>query len=480
MRLPTRVANPGLAALIAGSGFASLERFATAVNHRGWEMHGIKTAYNHVTVKRWLAGSVCQHPDVVAAVLSDGWGIAIPIEVIWPDLRDGRPSEPAHLQPWAASRTLDEMGAFVRSDMLTRRETLTNAVKAASGPALLAPISRWLGIPPGRLPGKDDGVRRIGASDVEAIERSTRYFAATDAESGGMLSREAAVGQLKYAVDLAQHASYSDRVGNRLLAVVAELSGLVGWMCHDSGMPGPAQRYFTYGLQAARESTDSRAPLLVVSILADMAEHIRWQGRPNTALRLNDLAADQLPADRRRYNVLRAELAAHRAENGLCHFGPSCLPEVQNALNLAFDLYAQASDEDKATASTSWHRAIDVSEAELSVSAAVAYLTMASDDPTLAAEAEKHTLNQLATVPDDQGRSKVFGQIRLARIRFLTGEAEQACDDGDRAIEMADHTASSTISVRLRELLAGSEPYAGLPRVAEFRDRLRGVLAGPN
>jgi hypothetical protein len=32
------------------------------------------------------------------------------------------------------------------------------------------------------------------ASDVEAIERSTRYFAATDAEIGGALSREAAVG----------------------------------------------------------------------------------------------------------------------------------------------------------------------------------------------------------------------------------------------------------------------------------------------
>jgi hypothetical protein len=56
----------------------------------------------------------------------------------------------------------------------------------------------------------------------------------------GALSREAAVGQLKYAVELAHHASYSDAVGNRLLAAIAALSGLVGYLCHDSGMPPEA------------------------------------------------------------------------------------------------------------------------------------------------------------------------------------------------------------------------------------------------
>jgi len=86
---------------------------------------------------------------------------------------------------------------------LTRFETLAQAVRAVSGPALLASISGWLGAPPGRLEPRDHGTQRIGAGDVEAIERSTRYFAATDAEVGGVLSREAAVGQLKYAVDLA-------------------------------------------------------------------------------------------------------------------------------------------------------------------------------------------------------------------------------------------------------------------------------------
>jgi hypothetical protein len=477
MRLPVHVANPGLAALIAGSGFPSLERFAVAVNHRGWEMHGIKTSHDHVTVKRWLAGSVCQYPDVVAAVLSDAWGVEVPEAVIWPELRDGRPSAPAYLQPWAAARTLEELALFVRSDMLTRRESLTGAVKAVSGPALLAPIARWLGVPPGRLPGNDDGMRRLGLSDVEAIERSTRYFAATDAEVGGAFSREAAVGQLKYAVDLARHASYGERTGNQLLVAIAELSGLVGWLCHDSGMIGPAQRYFMYGLQAARESTAERAPLLVVSILADMAQQMRWLGRPSAALRLHDLAIGQLPDDRRRFNVLRAVLSAKRAENGLCYLGPSCLTEVQSALNLAFDLHARASQEDKATAGGLWHRVVDMSEAELSMSAAASYLTMARDDPKLAVEAERHTMGQLANISENQGRNKVFGRIRLARIRFLAGELEQACDDGNQALDEAERVITSAmIRIRLRELVADAEPYAELPGVRELRARVGAAL----
>ena len=126
--------------------------------------------------------------------------------------------------------------------MLTRRDTLNHAVKALAGPALVAPIAAWIDTPPGRLEPRDHGSQRIGVSDVEAIERSTRFFAATDAEIGGALSREAAVGQLKFAVDLARDATYNEAVGNRLLAVIAELSGLVGWLCHDSNMPGPVFR----------------------------------------------------------------------------------------------------------------------------------------------------------------------------------------------------------------------------------------------
>ncbi len=53
MRLPRRVANPALAELLQGGGFPSLERFAALVNQRGWDVHGVRLAYDHISVKRW-------------------------------------------------------------------------------------------------------------------------------------------------------------------------------------------------------------------------------------------------------------------------------------------------------------------------------------------------------------------------------------------------------------------------------------------
>jgi transcriptional regulator with XRE-family HTH domain len=413
--------------------------------------------------------------EVMAALFADAWGTPTPQEV----LQSPPSSDP---QVRAAERTLKELGILVRCDMLTRRETLTQVVKAVSGPALLASIADWLTDRPDGLEARDQGAQgtqRIGESDVEALERSTRFFAATDAEIGGALSREAAVGQLKYAVDLAKYASYSNATGNRLLAVIAELSGLVGYICHDSGMPGPAQRYFRYSLEAARESTDPRAPLLVIGILADMGEHARWLNRPDTALQLIDLALGQVPSGRRFYG-LSSLLTARRAEDGLSHLGPSRLPEVRDGLAWAFDLYGQSSKEDNIAVSAMGHRVMDVSEYELAPCAASAYLTLAEHDPSLAAEAEKYTLQQLTSLPEGQGRSKMFGHLRLAKIRFLAGEAEQACDDGEQAVHLAPSVTSARIQARLRELLTASKPYADVPRVAEFRDRLRTSIGRMN
>jgi hypothetical protein len=478
VRLPKQIANPGLAALLQGSGFASLERFANAVNVRGWQMHGVKLCYDHVSVKRWLAGSVCQYPDVVAAVLSDAWGIAVPVTVVWPELHDGDRPTPAHLQPWVAARTLENLGTLIGSDMLTRREALAAAVIAASGASLVDPIARWLAAPAGGVDASVDGGVRVGAVDVARIEQSTRYFATTDADVGGGLSREAAVGQLKYAVDLMRYGRYSATVGNRLLAAIAELAGMVGWMCHDSGMSGPAQRYLTYGLQAARESADPRAQLLVVGILADMARQTRWLGRPDSAVRLLDLALSQLPEDRSRFNTVRAILTSQRAW-ALAYHGHGCTPEVESALSLSLDLHARAGTDDRLAADPlnlmHLRPSPDVVAAELAATASCAYLVLARYERELACKAERYTLDSLAHRTNGPGRNDVLSQIRLARIRFIAGEPEQACEDAEHALALATETASLMVRVRLREMLVDTEPYQNLPRTNALRREIQGA-----
>jgi hypothetical protein len=126
----------------------------------------------------------------------------------------------------------------------------------------------------------------------------------------------------------------------------------------------------------------------------------------------------------------------------LCFLGDSYLPEVRNALALAQEFHAQASEDDRATAPQLWHRALDMSATELSGMAATTYMVLARGDRSLAAEAEKHTLAHLCEVDAGQGRNRVFSRIRLASIRFVAGEPEQACLDADLALALAEGQSS--------------------------------------
>ncbi|HET8680926.1 MAG TPA: hypothetical protein VFM54_03475 [Micromonosporaceae bacterium] len=139
-----------------------------------------------------------------------------------------------------------------------------------------------------------------------------------------------------------------------------------------------------------------------------MAQHLRWLKRPSTALRLHDLALSQLPADRRRFTVLRAVLATRKVEDGLCHLGVSALPEVKSTLAMAFDLYPQASADELAGAGPLGHRAIDMSVLGMDGCTAYAYLVLAREDRRLAGDAEERTLRELANIGDDQGRTRSF------------------------------------------------------------------------
>lgn len=417
---------------------------------RGWAMHGIKTCYDHVTVKRWLGGSVCSTPRVVAAVLSDAWGVDVPEAVIWPELRDGKSPVPAHLHPWAAARTLEELALFLRSDMLTRRRLLAASVAVASGKELTDPIARWLGVDAALFSRATGSGGWINAATVEAIEQATRQFVTTDAAIGGGVIREAAIGQLKYAVDLATDARYTEAVGNRLLTAIADLAGQIGWMSHDAGMAGPAQRYFVYGLQAAREAQGDRGRLRAVGILTDMAAQMTELGDAATALRLTDLAFDQLPADGRRFNRVRAVLWSQRAAR-LSTMGTAHLSEVRSAVGLAVDLFGQQHDEDASPAVVCCFPY--TTDAEIASNAATGYLALAQHIPSFAADAERQAVYALAHRPPGFQRSRVFDQVTLAQARFLGGEREQAGHDSEEAVVMADHiTASRRVNQRLRKL----------------------------
>lgn len=104
---------------------------------------------------------------------------------------------------------------------------------------------------------------------------------------------------------------------------------------------------------------------------------------------------------------------------------------------------------------------------------------LAKYDQRLASKAEERTLQTLMKDDDGRARNNVLSQIRLARVRFVAGEPEQACDDGERAVALAANTASAMVRIRLRDLLTDSEPHDALPRVAGLRGEIRVVSSRP-
>jgi hypothetical protein len=311
-------------------------------------------------------------------------------------------------------------------------------------------------------------------SAVEGIERTVRYFVTSDASAGGGLAREAAVGQLKYAVDLAQYASYSAAVGTRLLTVIADLADRVGWMSHDAGMAGPAQRYAWYGLQAAHEAGTERAQLFAVRVLDHLAEYAREAGNLETARRFNDLALERVPKDPHRFNAVRAILRSRQAIV-LGGIGVTHVPEVDKYVNMSFQLHHKAQDDEPSPwlATGFPYSCTPGADAELASEVATAYHALAREDARHAARAQQHARQALERRSDSFPRSRVFDQVMLARTGLRAGELDRACREGQEAIRMAAAVSDShRVRTRLAQLMDDTEQHEREPAVRELREEL--------
>ena len=153
------------------------------------------------------------------------------------------------------------------------------------------------------------GRRRVGESDIDAIQQVVRSYRELDNRLGGGRVRGAVVHYLNSEVTpLLADGRFNAETGVRLAAMGAELAQVAGWMAYDAGLHGHAQRYLTLALSFARHAGNSG---LGAEVLAAKAHQAVYLERPAEAV---DLArAAQATARRAGLPTLLAECSVMEA-----------------------------------------------------------------------------------------------------------------------------------------------------------------------
>jgi hypothetical protein len=118
--------------------------------------------------------------------------------------------------------------------------------------------------------------------------------------------------------------------------------------------------------------------------------------------------------------------------------------------------------------------------AEVDCLAANTYIEPAlrADDPRharrYAAEAERYTLSAIDSRGELYARSRIFDEIRLAKVRLAQDEPQESAAVGLRSVALAERTRSALVIewlIRFDAELEARHPTH--PDVRQFRDRLR-------
>ena len=148
---------------------------------------------------------------------------------------------------------------------LDRRNFLKSS--AFSAAAFAAPTLHALMGNADAFPTRTSGRLTVGTSQLTFIQDMTKQFGTLDNRYGGGQVRRAAVAFLDGEVSpLLTKGRFSSSVGRSLLRSAAELARLVGWMTHDVGRHGLAQRYLMHALRLAEVADPVRIAAAVRSV----------------------------------------------------------------------------------------------------------------------------------------------------------------------------------------------------------------------
>jgi transcriptional regulator with XRE-family HTH domain len=315
------------------------------------------------------------------------------------------------------------------------RRMIGRVVQVAIGAVELDPGSWWQPFERTATPAPE----RVGASDVERLERVTAVFRSMDSQFGGGACRDAMVAQVHSAQHLL-HSSIAEGVAGRLFTALADLHCVVGWSSFDVGMYVPARLHYTRALEQARYAEQAS---LMAKVLYCIGRLHLYQGHHVDALRLFQLG--QISAEQSGSGLATALLAANAG------WAYAHLDDTRQAL-AALDHAKRAFDHghDGGEPVPPWLRFMVTAE----LHSLEAMTHTASPDPT--AMHSRATVEGLYAAIGLRGRSanrsRALETAALVEALLACGDKAGATKMLTDAVRLADHVRSSRVDLAVARL----------------------------
>ncbi|MCZ1014105.1 tetratricopeptide repeat protein [Streptomyces noursei] len=399
---------------------------------------GLAVAYDHTTVRRWLAGTRPRPPAPALLLECLSRQLGRPITAHEAGLTDA-PTAVVN-SSWQAE-PVHKLTQLTRAELDPAHATLFGA-RGFSLATLALPD--WI-TPVGRLAhrlGTGPEAPSPGPAEVDRIRGMTDLFHSAAEAYGGQATRSALAAYLAHNVTPLLHARV--RFHRDLLSATAQLTLLLANMCVDSGHDRTAQYYHQVAARLAADAGD--AATLAITLRA-MATHAYDLGYHSTAvLNLADQAAVQaLRAAPAVQAYTQAHLAVVQAHHDR-HAALSALARAESLFSRAdaapgpFTAYPPGS--------LHYQRAQTLT---------------ALGDPAGAIRALATSLRLRTPV---EHRATILTRARLAETHLGLGHLDQALTHWQEFLTSYPTIHSARAARHLHSLLAQLRPYQRHPQVA--------------
>ena len=313
-----------------------------------------------------------------------------------------------------------------------------------------------------------DGGRRVGATEVAAVQQMAVQFRNLDRRLGGRRVMPLIIDYLTTTVhSYLRSGTSSERTRKAMLVAAADLTRLAGWVAFDAG-DMQADRYLTQAVTLSELAGDKAFSADVLVPMGNQLVHLGCRQRAAGASALYggqvvELAAAGLSATRRCGSpvgqaILHVLEAHGHALTGDEHATAQSLLAAERTIG-------QADPADQPP----WIHGFD--RAQVASDAMWCYRNLGKPHEAI------RFFEEASAVPGGHARSRCLTQITLASIRAQQQEIEEACRVGYEALSLAGSIPSVRVRDTIQSLLDDLAPFSAKREVREFNQAARRALA---